>query len=139
MTKFPVEFGFELTFTSLAREEIIFELLNQTLKNLFSSDISTMTNSNYELWFEKNSDIARIQKEIVTFAELAINYSNDQKFAFAITAHEEYKEICASQFSIIFHNKQKKFFVREPILNAFQNYPKEKFIDAFLLGCDYFH
>jgi ankyrin repeat protein len=139
MTKFPVEFGFELTFTSLACEEIILEQLNQTLKNLFTSEISTTTNSNDDLWFEKNSDIARIQKEIVTFAELANNYSNDQKLAFAITAHEEYKEICASQFSIIFHNKQKRIFVPEPILNAFQNYPKEKFIDVFSLGCDYFH
>jgi hypothetical protein len=98
MTKYPVEFGFELTFTSLVREEIIFQQLNQTLKDLFTSEISTTTNLNDELWFEKSSDIERIEKKIVVFAELANNYSNDKKFAFAITAHEEYKEICASQF-----------------------------------------
>jgi hypothetical protein len=81
---------------------------------LFTSEISTTTNSNDDLWFEKNSDIARIQKEIVTFAELANNHSNDQKLAFAITAHEEYKEICASQFSIIFHNRQKRIKIKYP-------------------------
>jgi ankyrin repeat protein len=141
MTKFPVEFGFELTFTWLAREEIILEQLNQTLdtEDLITSEIPTTSNSNDVLWFENNFIIERIQKEIVVFAELANNYSNDKKFAFAITAHEKYKEIYASQFSIIFHNKHKRIFIWEPILNVFQNYPKEKFIDVFSLGCDYFH
>ncbi len=138
MTKFPVEFGFELTFTSLAREEIIFEQLNRSLKELFTSEIST-TNSNDELWFETSSVIERIQKEIVVFAELANNYSNDEKFAFAITSPEEYKETCASQFSIIFHNKQKRIFIWEPILKVFQNYPKEKFTDIFSFGSEYYH
>jgi hypothetical protein len=106
---------------------------------LFTSEISTTTNSNdNELWFEKSSDIERIEKEIVVFAKLANDYSNDNKFAFAITAHEEFNETGASQLSIIFHNKQKSIFVPESILNVFQNYPKEKFSHVFSLGCDYF-
>ncbi len=133
MTKYPVEFGFELTFTSLAREEIIFEQLNRSLKELFTSEISTMTISNDVLWFEKSSDIKRIEKEIVVFAELANNYSNDKKFAFAITAPEEYKEICASQFAIIFHNKQKVILGLEAILMCCKYFHKTKLIEFIRL------
>jgi hypothetical protein len=133
MTKYPVEFGFELTFTSLAREEIFIEQLNQTLQNLFTSEISTTTNSNDKLWFEKSSNIERIEKEIVVFAELANNYSNDEKFAFAITAHEEYNEIGASQFSMIVHNKQKRIFGWEAILMCCKYFHKTKLIEFIRL------
>ena len=54
MTKHPLQFGFELTFTWLAREETFLGTLNQTLgtKNLFTSEISTTTVIQY---FRRNS------------------------------------------------------------------------------------
>ncbi len=130
MTKFPVEFGFELTITSLAREEKFFEQLNQPLK--FTSEISA-TDSNDELWFENSTLTNQIQKEIVVFAELSDNYSNDKKFAFAITAHEECKEISASQFSIIIHNKQKRIFGWEAILMCCKYFHETKLIEFIRL------
>jgi ankyrin repeat protein len=137
MTKFPVECGLEFSFSSLARSEPFLDQLNQTLGTNFLNEISLRKNTvNLDLWCENNSVIERIQKEIVIFAEVVNAKFYDEKFAFAMTSPDEYNETCATQFLIIVHNKQKRIFGWDAVLNVFQHYPNDKIIDVIRLSVE---
>jgi ankyrin repeat protein len=131
MIKSQVEFGFEFTFSSLASHEPFLELLTQTLDTDILNEISTETNNlNDVLWCANSSICKRIEKEIVIFTELVNENSNDEKFAFAMTAPDEYNEICATQFSIIVHHKQERNLGWDAVLIACQHYQQKKIIDV---------
>ncbi|XP_046654225.1 verrucotoxin subunit beta-like isoform X3 [Daphnia pulicaria] len=134
MTKFPVDFGFEFSFSPLALSEPLLELLNQTLGTNYFNEISLPTiNLNLVLWYENSSVIERIQKEIDLFVKLVNAKSKDEKFTFVIAAPDEYNETCANQFSIIFHHKQKRILGWDAVLTACQHYPKERIVDVIRL------
>jgi hypothetical protein len=90
------------------------------------------------LWCENNSAFKRIQKEIVIFAELVNAKSNNKKFSFAITAPDEYDDICATQFSIIVQNQQERIFGWDAVLKVCKHYPKERIVDVFQLVFEHF-
>jgi ankyrin repeat protein len=137
MSKFSVDFGFEFSFSYLALPELFLELLTQTLDTDILNEISTETNNlNDVLWCENSSICKRIEKEITIFAELVNENSNDEKFTFAMTAPDEYNEICANDFSIIFHHKQNRSFGWDAVLIACQHYPKERIIDVIRLSVE---
>ncbi len=100
MAKFPVDFGYEISFSSLAHSEPFLELLNETLGANFFNEISLRKNTaNLDLCYENDSVVERIPKEIVIFAEVVNAKSKDEKFAFAMTAPDKYNETCANEFS----------------------------------------
>jgi ankyrin repeat protein len=132
MSKIPVEIGFEISFSSLARPESFLESLDRRITEEKRKDL------NDELWCENNSVFKRIQKEIVIFAELVNAKSDDKKFSFAITAPDGYDDICATQFSIKVQNQQERIFGWDAVLKVCQNYPKERIVDVFQLVFEHF-
>jgi hypothetical protein len=114
MTNPPVEFGQEFTFSSIARPEEFLERLKRTVirTDIFNEfSISTETNNSYDKhWYESSSVFERIQSEIVIFVKLVKRNTNDEKFAFAITATDKYDESRVNQFPIIVHHKQEMLF-----------------------------
>jgi hypothetical protein len=132
MSKVPVEFGFEISFSYLSRPEYFLESLDRRITEEKRNDLNDV------LWCENNSAFKRIQKEIVIFAELVNAKSNDKKFSFAITAPDEYDDICATQFSIIVQNQQERIFGWDAVLNVCQHYPKEIIVDVFQFVFEHF-
>jgi hypothetical protein len=128
MTNQSVNFGFELAFSSLAHPEPFLDLMsNQT-------DVTTMNNEH--LWYNNDEILKRIEKEIGVFAKLIQSKYSDLKFAFAITAPDQYDETVASESSIIVHQQQRKTYGWEAIQILCQHYPKDKIIDIVRLISD---
>jgi hypothetical protein len=110
-TKYPVVYGFEFAFSSLAREETFLEeLRKQTLRNT-----------------DGINEDSTIDKEINDFAGLVGEISNDERYAFALTAPGEYSETCALHSSIIIYLKQKKLIAGDAEHSSIFNRFEEEF------------
>jgi ankyrin repeat protein len=136
MTKVPVEISFEISFSFLARSESFLESLNQKITEEKRNDSNQ--HGQHQLWYENKAVFERIEKEIVIFAEIVNTKSNDEKFAFAMTAPDEYDNICSTQLSIIVYNQQEKISGWNAVRNVCQHYPKERIIDLFRLLIEHY-
>lgn len=124
------DLGFELSLSSLAIKEHFLEEFKQGVRNvnLFSEFPETLNSCDVHWWDEKDGT-ERIHREIKIFKEIVKEKSDDEKFAFAITALEDYKEAHATQFSIIVHREQNQLNEWNAIFKVSQHYPKEKLMD----------
>jgi ankyrin repeat protein len=137
MTKHSVNFGFELGFSSLASPEPFLDLIkNQTLNLDITNENLETTINDGDLWYKNNGIVKRIEKEIEVVARLIKSKLSDLKFAFAITAPDEYNQIVASESSIIVHQQQKKTYGWDAIQILCQHYPKGNIIDIVRLITD---
>ncbi|XP_032793651.2 LOW QUALITY PROTEIN: uncharacterized protein LOC116930355 [Daphnia magna] len=132
MMKCPVNFGFELAFTSLAYPERFLELVTtRTLLDVLPS----AEDGDRERWYENGEIVKRIEKEIIVIAKLIQSKRNDDKFAFAITAPNQHNELTLES-SIIVHQQQKKSHGWNAIDIVCQHYPKLNLIDIVRLLSD---
>jgi hypothetical protein len=123
-TKYPVVYGFEFAFSSLARNETFLEELRKQTLHTDGFNEDSKISENDELWCRNRDIMKRIDKEVNDFAGLVEEKSNDEKYAFALTAPEEYSETCALHSSIIIYLKQKKLIAGDAehssIFNRFE-------------------
>ncbi|KAI9559909.1 hypothetical protein GHT06_013916 [Daphnia sinensis] len=132
MMKCPVNFGFELAFTSLSQPEPILDLITtQTLLDVHP----TADDGDRGRWYENPEIIKRIEKEIIVIAKLIQSKRNDDKFAFAITAPNQPTEL-TFESSIIVHQQQKRSHGWNAIDIVCQHYPKINLIDIVRLLSD---
>ncbi|XP_057365417.2 uncharacterized protein LOC130686145 [Daphnia carinata] len=123
MMKCNVNFGFELAFTCLTYPEPVLDLIT-------TQTLNTDVNDRWR-WYENPDIVKRIEKEITIISKLIQSKQNDDKFAFAITAHDQHNES-----SIIVHQQQKKSYGWNAIDIVCQHYPKINLIDIVRLLTD---
>jgi hypothetical protein len=141
MTNYPVDFGFVLTFPWLGRAEPFIDIVRE---NALTSDIihgepKTTDYAIDKVWYEDNRLVERINREIDVFTKLVNEKSSDSKFAFALTTPDEDKNaiiVCASESSIMVHNKQRQIYGWNALQLVCQHYPPDNLTEVVLLLLD---